>query len=257
VLSCQRTFLPAADAVIEQAERAQGRPLASIPARVVLSGQSIDLMFADESAKVDVNLLVQRQGKAQAEAAVKSLVRRSGVNVRAKLLAGAPRKARPADPDRDAPSHDTVNDDADDDGDYRPLQSFGQVFPDAPPERLAGTSGRPGASRDVTCWGDGVLHFNRASADALRQVCLPRLGAARTNRLLRLREQSPAMRVDEALAALQLNERLEDEMADVLGEESTCQSLWVVAGGGGRSWYHFAVLDRAGGGAGATMAFAW
>ena len=169
--SCSRAYLPRAAEVIAAAEAAQGRPLPGVRVRVVLNGQAFDLWFADETAKLGVNALVHRRGKAEAEAVVEDLVRAAGSDVRVRLLAGKPQAVRPKKPTRrqeDAAATDASDaagggamsrparrsaanagtagaaepdEEEEEDTDARPVQSFGQVFPGADPAALAGTGG--------------------------------------------------------------------------------------------------------------------
>lgn len=255
-LSCKRAFLPKADEVLAAAEAARGGPLAACQARLMLGGQAVDLVFADESAKLNVNDLVRRRGKVQAEAVVAALVREAGggggtgASIRTRLLAGKPQGLRPkpsrspADAGSASASGATATSAEDDDEpDARPLQSFGQVFPDAIPAALFGSTGRPGASAFVTCWGEGTLHVRRASDAVLARACTPPLTSGQAARLVRLRQQSPAAAVEELLLPLKLTEDDEADVEDRLTDESSCHSLWVVTTAGGRSWYLFAVAD--------------
>jgi type II secretory pathway component PulK len=255
-VSCKRAFLPNAETVLAAAEATRGQSLVSCQARLTLGGQTIDLVFADETAKLNVNDVVRRRGKAQAEASVAALVREGGTSIRTRLLAGKPQAAvaRPAKrvPGRAAPEPppDPQPADDNDEPDARPLQSFGQVFPDSGPAALFGHAGlfgqaaRPGPAAAVTCWGDGRLHFRRAPDAVLARACVPPLTAAQAGRLVRLRRQSPAAAVEDVLTPLKLSDDDQATLEDRLGDESNCYSLWMVATDGKRSWYLLAVDDR-------------
>ena len=285
--SCSRAYLPRAERVIAAAEAAQRRALPAVRARVVLNGQAFDLWFADETAKLNANLLVHRRGKAEAEAVIKELVRAAGSDVRPRLLAGKPQAVRPRKPanrDADEASADPANDDsggptsrpgrrsagrtgaagtaepqeeAEEEIEARPLQSFGQLFPGAAPAALAGTDGLSPAAALVSCWGDGRLNYRRAPDAVLKQFGPPTLTPGETTRLLRLRQQSPAAAAGSVLDQMKgLDEDARDTIEDRLAVESNCHSLWVVVRTPERAWHYFAVDDRSGERPG-TMSFAW
>jgi hypothetical protein len=264
VASCQRTFLPSAEQIIAAAEVSHGRAVPIVRQSIILDGITYELTFGDEAAKLDVNALVQARGKAQAETAVKDLLRQTGCSARPHLLAGKPQKILKPIPalrkqggsdEAGNPSPAAPAETADQE-EPRPLQSFGQVFPGADPADLLGIDGNGGAAMAITCWGDGRLHFRRASDAALRQFCPPTLNSGQTTRLIRLRAKSPAQPATELLDQLQLSDDAIDGMDARLVEESECHSLWVVATTERRRWYHLAILDQTGG-SDQVVLFSW
>ena len=241
-LTCTATLLPNVEKILAREEADLGRPAGAKQATIVLGRQTFDLVVADEQAKLDANALVYYRGRAAAEAAVRKVLREDKVaRLRVRFLAGSTRPLAPSITG-DTPDGDEDADRTDDDPegelerpDYRPIQSFGQMFADELPGELAGAG--------ITCWGDGAVRLRRASPTALAEICAPVLDASKVRRLVEIRDRFPGIAVTRALDALQLDADARDEVESRLADESSCHSLWVIARGPERSWYHFAVSD--------------
>lgn len=298
VVSLRSAVLPRAGSLMNAAEASAGGPLRSLHRRVELGGQRFELVLADEQAKLDANALIHYRGRAGAQAALDRLLLARGVGAKVKLLAGAAYRGRGAaaatsarenadesDPesrgepdDSDNPSvgsgrpddDEPTTDDDETDGDAdkgggsslfdaeRPLQSLSQIFPGAGPARLIGSRAAPGASAEVTCWGDGRLNFARAAPEAVEAAVAPLLAAAQARRLVALRDESPGADLGELATRMGLTDRAQDRLEERLGDDSACHSLWIVAVVRGRAWYHLTVLDTSGGEAAASESnFEW
>ena len=241
-LTCRATLLPNAEAILAREEQRSGRPAAAKQATIVLGRQTFDLVFADEQAKLNANAAVYYRGRKAAERAVRTVVRDAGPGrLDVRFLAGSERPVAPANAEDEddaegvalAAAETESPDDPADRADYRPIGSFGQVFSGAAPRELL----RVG----VTCWGDGGLRLKRAPAEAIVELCTPALDAAQVRRLVAIRDGRPDVPVARALDLLQVDADTRDEVEDRLTDQSACHSLWVVARGPERSWYHFAV----------------
>ncbi len=250
VLSCQAALLPRVEQVLARAEAARGAPVTVARVSLVLGSQRIDVVLADEQAKLNVNELLRTRGKSAAERAIREVVRGSGSGVKTRLLAGENRQ----------PVRDPLDGGVTNNPDDRPLHSFGQVFPDAPAAALIGhpaTAGRTSPTIDLTCWGDGALHFRRASPMAVRQFCSQSMDSLQIDKLLEARNRSPDADAFELLDDLQLSDAARDVLDAGLEVESNCHSLWIIARSPQRSWYHLAVLDKSVQGPAQTVQFAW
>ena len=240
VTSCRTVLLP-------KAERALARPKvesAEVRRQIRLGGQAVTLVFGDEQAKPNVNVLYRQRGLADAERAVRALSQGTGNSLAVELrpLPADPRGRARADSDEGGP----------------PFEGFSQIFGATPPRQLLARRGsRPSVASAVTCWGDGTLHFRRASRDALQQACRPYLGAGDVGRLLAVRQRRPDADAGEALDRLKLTEARREALEELLVDESSCHSLWVVVDTGGRVSYDLFVSDDTVAGAAGTVRFSW
>lgn len=171
--------------------------------------------------------------------------------------------------------------------------SFGQIFAAATPEQLLGRENRlpgsrpaphgraghlpgdglpgagaggelpgaggtlPGAgiASDVTVWGDGRIHFRRASRAALLAACAPVLGPGEVEQIVQLRQQQPGLSLTALLNQLQLEEQQRATARALLTDQSRCHSLWLTVHGEHRRWHRLTVASAGRGGS--TFAFTW
>lgn len=237
-VTCQKALLPMAKRLLNQAEQEQREKLSSLRLSLTLGGQPFELIVADEQAKVNVNALVNRRGKRVAEDDVKSFIRKAG--------SGAMVKIKPLwDVSRPAGSNTTAPNATRADASTLPaIGSFAQVFPHASPDQLIESDeGRPSIASQVTCWGDGKVHFHRASQQVLATVCSGVLTVDEVDRLVSLRNESPDIELQQAIAQLALSSQKREQALGLLAQESSCYSLWVSARAGGRSWHRLAILE--------------
>jgi type II secretory pathway component PulK len=237
VISCRAVLLPKAEAIIAKSKEPGGQ----VQREVQLNGRPLTLVFADEQAKANVNLLYAQGGLSGAEREVRAIVAAAGAPVTVEL--------------RPIPGRGKLFGTADAKDDDPPaFESFGQVFSRAEPRTLLAARGAaPPVVAALTCWGDGSLNLRRASAEAVRAVLSRRLAAGEITRLLEMRGKNANMESSDLLDALGLSEARRDAVDDLLAGESACHSLWIVSATGERSWYDLAISD---GGDGA-MLFSW
>jgi hypothetical protein len=240
VTTCQAELLPRAEAVLTAAESPDGPAPAEARRDVRLGRLSFTLVFGDEQAKANVNAVYRAGGLAATEHAVRDAVASAdGVSVDLRPLPDRPK----ADEDDDPPPA---------------FESLGQVFGRTPPEELAeprGANAPPAAV--VTCWGDGSLNFRRAPDAAVRAACGRHLAGGQAARLLQIRAKEPGLSASDALDRLKLSDKSREALDDVLADDSTCHSLWIVSHTAGRNWYDLAVADESGEGAARAALFSW
>lgn len=243
VITCRAVLLPKAEAIIAHSKE----PTSQVAREIRLNGQPLTLVFGDEQAKANVNLLYAQGGLSGAEREVRSMVEACGTAVTVELrpIAGRGKTFGTADAKDDDPLA---------------FEGFDQVFArQATPASLLSAE-RGGAAAPVaaglTCWGDGSLNLRRASADAVRAVLSRRLAAGEITRLLDLRGKNPEVESSDLLDALGLSELRRDAVEDLLTTESSCHSLWIVSASGTRYWYDLAVSDG-GGGVNDALLFGW
>ena len=252
VTSCRAALLPKAARVLESA-RAASEPSPEVRLHLTLGGSPVELVFGDEQAKANVDVLYRSGGRAGAERAVRELTAAGGAEVRVRLAPAAPLPSA---------GEDAVERPEDSEEVPRHFESWSQVLGDTPPAALIAPRGATGSSAvaELTCWGDGTLNYRTASAAALRHACPKSLGGAGAARLVALRTKEPDLELWEALERLELSEEQLGEAEERLTEESSCYSLWIVARAGRRTWYDLSIADGSSGddeGGAAAATFAW
>ena len=235
-ISCQAVLLPRAEDLFLHTANAPSE----VRRAIVLNGRPVTLVFGDEQAKANVNLLYAQAGTAATERELRTVVGASGgfIPVELRPIPGAGLSFGSAD----------ANDD-----DPRALESFDQLLPTASPAGLTNTRGRrwPLASR-LTCWGDGSLNVRRAPDEAVRAVLARHLTGAEISRLLDARAKDAAATSADLLDALDLSAARRAPVEDLLTEQSFCHSLWVIIDSHQRVDYDLAVTEGA-----ATTRFTW
>lgn len=239
ITSCQATLLPAARHILARAETERGMPQALHHLTVDLGQQHFILFVGDEQAKANVNELYRRRGKRQLEQSLRNLLPRGGsmptLRLRPHEQTASAFQAR-----------------------QEPFGSFGQVF-DAPrPQQLIGLSEESSTpSAAITCWGSGLLNYRRASGSALTEVCAPLLSAGEVDQLLWTRNNTPEMKLPQALARLQLSSEKRNELSRLLTESSSCHSLWIIARTSNHTRYHLGIHEVRSSEDEQTLVFAW
>lgn len=138
------------------------------------------------------------------------------------------------------------------------LGSWGQVFrleelPDTEPEAawlMANT-------RQLTCWGNGRLHYRKANDMVLQAGAEAAVGPVTAVRLVNLRRQSPSLKLNELLDGMGLRQSEKLRLRDRLTEESTCYSLWLTRQGGERMSSALMIAEKTGDGSFRIQRFTW
>ena len=259
VLSCRTALLPKAPLVFASPSHAGGRGTrAEATMTFSLGGQPLTLVFGDEQAKANVNLLNVLHGGASTDRAVRQFTQAAGATslpVRLRPMPLAPDESESVAPETPA----DADPDALPDFSVEPVfEGWSQVFRNAGPEDLIRRRGPlPAVTSDLTCWGDGLVNVRRASREAIAAACGKWLRPAEVAKLVAAREKDPDFDVWETLDALEMPEARREAADRLLTEESTCFSLWIVTKTGGREWYDLAVADVTAAGASGVQVFSW
>lgn len=276
VVSCRAALLPKADAVLAAGADLQagggGGDAVPVDGAVTLElgGQPVTLLFGDEQAKANVNLLYAVGGRAGAERAVRQIAQAVGSTSRVELSpmlleseagpgAEMPLGAKDADPDADDAEAEPADEQFADLEVAPVFEGWGQVFPRAGPGELIRRRGSalPSVAGSLTCWGDGLLNVRRASREVLLAATDRVLRPADVTKLLAARAKDTDFDVWETLEASNLSEGRLADAQRLLTDESSCYSLWIVTRAGGREWYHLAVADLAAGNVSDVRSFEW
>jgi hypothetical protein len=230
-LSCRTAVLPLAQQMLQSADGTDGNGLprktfsVCVTRRITLAGVDFDLVISDEQAKANVNLLFARGGAGQVEASVAEL--------QSDQSRALPLLLRPqAGQDRAIRKYPLE------------LGSYEQVFVVKHPRELveSGFDELAGQKR-VTCWGSGRVNFKAADVPVLRQILAGVLTETQFDELVKYRSAQPDCTLEEALRKLKLTKEKGDDARKLLCEESSCQSLWVIARCKTRDWYTLHVVQ--------------
>ena len=222
VRSLTAACLPRAEAILSDAED-EGKPApAVVRRRIALGGTAFDLVIADEQAKANVNGIARARGHEGVRASAAALSEgRWVLQVISRPVKQTARGTR-----------------------LSPLRyvSLEQVFAAASAADLLGPdAGRPGPAEQLTCWGDGRVHFRRAPVAVLREALKGVLSEYLLHRLCAAREEAPDARLAEVLTQLDLESEQRAQLRRHLTERSGCHSLWIVAHERSRDWYRLTV----------------
>jgi len=241
VLTCQAVLLPKAEAALS----AGAVPASEVRRDLHLGGQLFSLVFGDEQAKANVNLLYRDAGLAGAENRVREVVASTKLRVELRPLSDG---SETPGFGRKAGGIAAAGDGADPAELPRAFESLGQIFVGAKPADLVEAhTGVVPVTATLTCWGDGSLNFRRASPDAIREVCAATLSSAEITRLLDLRAKNPTADSSDLLDMLKLTDKTRAALDDLLVDDSSCRSLWIISRSAERNWYDLAVLDGSAG----------
>ncbi len=228
VISCQRTLLPAAARLFQEREESQGtRPSVPLPPVIqetlLLGGQRIELLLADEDAKVNLNSLYNAAGQSETESGLMRLLGTNGVHA----VALSPEVPSQAASRRSVSLLDAGQPEEDDMAIRPAFCSWGEVFDlRRLRERLGDARLIAGLTREVTCWGNGRLNLRRASDDAVLTICRPIVADGLARRLLQRYRENPHLELG-LLIEKEVNSPEEQaQMLELLGESSSSFSLW-------------------------------
>ena len=225
--SLETVCLARAEALLRRPALNGKGPVAVVRRSIALGGLTLDLVVADETAKVNLNRVAADRGRGGVRHAVSALGEgRWSLQV----------VLRPRAPPKGVIRTPPVR--------YASLE---QVFAaPAPGDLLGGGRSGPAPSDRLTCWGGGKVHLRRATAPVLREMLLGLLTHYQVQRLAALREEEPSLGVEGLLDRLDLEEKKRGAARRRLTVRSTCHSLWIVTRGRTRDWYRLAVRQQAG-----------
>ncbi len=225
-VSLSRTVLTQAQQIV--AEHVQDRatrpedqsPLFPIEETVRLGELDFHVLLDDESRKLNLNRLYLAGGSGKVYEALQGL-RQSRAALRLR-------------PHPDHVRNVTV----------RPFESWGQVYRlDELPTRQHPARWLATAAEEVTCWGDGRVHYRFCSDPVLEIVAREAAGPVTAGRLLRLRSEEPLLELDELLSRLALRQRENYRLRSWLTDQSGCYSAWITVEGPGRAWHELLLAE--------------
>jgi hypothetical protein len=262
--SIQATLLPRAERALLRAQAREHRPLLQTTATLQLGNQTFELTFSDEQAKANVNTLYDRQPARELETTLTALQSANARRTPVELHPLRPRLPRPAVPTTEtatAPSTGalaTIQNTRTRGGAGASLskatqpttaraaerippafETFAQTFTQVTPTDLIGPDNTLAST--FTCWGDGRVNVNRATARTLDAVCRPHLNRLEIGRLLAYRDRRVITNLPEALSTLGLPKERREIVEQLLSTASATHGLWIVTRTEGRTHYRFIV----------------
>jgi hypothetical protein len=259
-ISCEKTLLPLAEAVLAAKEKRTRVPAVSCSSTVNLGGIDIQLLFADEQAKINAQSLMRRLGKSDAEISLRLLLSGTGLAGKIRLrpgtfnspttlpttapTAGASRGSELLANQRSTPKPLTPAPAIE-----VALGSLGTVFDAVRPQDLIDSRyGLASGADRITCWGDGRINWRRASESTLRLALCPPLDLNQVSKLLSLRSSSSDSSQSASLAgvlgSLDLTGIQQGTATDRLADGSSCHSIWIIEPQGERKVYRIYVQDQ-------------
>jgi hypothetical protein len=220
IISCQRTMLPAAPRLFaqlqEQATDLSAPAPATYTANVTLGEFQFDLLLADENAKLSMNTVFHHRGRAAAERFANrnlSALYRPPVRLYPEAKQGKPLEALLAN-----------------EGLPNALQSWGQVFDFSLATGLQNNRWRvPQLTARMTLWGRGQLNVRRASDATIIEACQLVVSEGAARRLQKDFRDKPKHQIDSLVKQLDVDEKKQLLLQDMLTEYSSCFSLWTTA----------------------------
>lgn len=213
VTSVESALYRSAPQLLTQAQEDAGQPTRRTECEIKLGNQRLTVAVTDEQAAVNVNALSQTRSRASVRDAVRRLTSTPGT------ATGNPPQTR-----------------------IRPqtssFKTFAQVYDQPSPRQLWET--RP----ELTCWGDGKLHWRRAAPDAIRAYLTPITGRLVPEQLVELREDE-TLTLTSAVELLEgVPDKTRDQLFRLLTDDSRCYGIWVRAQTQHRDWYSLQVLEE-------------
>ncbi len=240
VTSLRMTFLGRVESLLDEAERRRNkkgepaenrlsRPRARISIECRLADIDYEIVFTDEQAKLNVNKLLETDGRGEAQSAIRRLVDSSGVTygrgtkVNLRTRTGSDNYSKRG---RKLPE----------------VGGYGQIFQNVPPGLLVGRKRHPGLVSNITCWGDGKVNLCRAPAAVVKQICEDKLDERVVSALLVERQRDPYRQLEAMLTKIDdVNENQRKKIRQCLTDRSGCHGMWVIAHDKQRAWYTLAV----------------
>lgn len=239
VESMQATLLGNASALFEKFEMTdrdgdgepdgRPRPIRRIDLKVELDGVSYRLRLTDESAKFNVNTLLNESGTADAQMRLRKGMLQA-IKPLNEVISLAPLPAGPT-----SSGSGTV---------VMRIGSYSQIFDEADPQRLLGTAQKPGPESFVTCWSSGLVNVNRASDEVIELALSRKVEPPLVAELLRIRQEMPGLSLGNLLTKItKSGDEQQEKLRKYLTDQSDSFGLWIVADDVDRQRAYLAVMS--------------
>jgi len=244
-ISCSRVALKNANEILrvpngsqrtsadEPASQPKWRPISSRGGTIVLGEYDVQLLVAEESAKVDVNTLLESLDPSQARIAIHRMTRGGAQTLSLRNLPARGKKRQ------------------------RHIHTWGQLFaPVQGGDIMSFPRGLRESTRELTCWSGGKLNVQSASAQAIHEICAIHGNKSIASQLIAARAENPSINLRTALRESDLDPRDRSKLRKVLTDRPQCYSLWIFSKSSGRKQYQFRIARARNSGAGG-FGFTW
>ncbi len=243
MVSCQRALLPAAASLFEVSDlktrKQRGKQLAFpaiIEDRIVLGGQTFDLLLADEDAKANLNAIFDAGGKRECEMALNRLIgpmesrtvrllpnRKSNRELTAKRSASSDSQLEGEKREKTETNEPEVS--------FLPaLRSWGEVFDLLQVNRLTGEDRQLAKmTRKISLIGSGRLNVFRAADESVLAVCNAVVQEGLAKRVLAKIRETSLGEIGLILEKSVTNTEDRRELRALLDASSTSFSIWIEA----------------------------
>ena len=236
VASIQRVGMDRANGLLnrrsfdEETQSWQTIPQRESRAEFQLGGKVFSVILADESAKADVNLLLQSNVPESKIKKVIGKLSKTNLNVHLQPFKN-PRTAK-----------------------EQPIDSLNQLF--SARDRELEPTEVYAASRNITCWSNR-LNYKTAADETLDQVVGALVGQAAGSQILSLRKQEPDKPLQEVIQSIQATPQTIRTLTRSLSETSVSQSIWIRVQDRDADSYSFLVRKTVAGSVKRFSAFSW
>lgn len=227
IISCERLLLPRAAELFERQDDAweasggSQAPPAFIREQVRLGNQTIELLLADEDAKVNLNSLYHEAGRPHLEQTLRKLV-----GPHSQTLLNLNPTVRSASRFR---REETIESEDAEQTPFDPpaFRTWGDVF-DLSRIRLATGDDRLLATltADITLWGAGRLNLDRATDEAATSVCEAVVSQGVAQEVISKYRDYPRRDVELLLRQEVSDASDRERLTDLIGRGSSTYSLW-------------------------------
>jgi hypothetical protein len=217
--------------LLEEEETEIGEPVAQVRTEITLNKQVFTVIVNDEQAKVNINALLQHQGRD----AARTFAQRQLPGTMNSGEVYLPMLYEVSASDQPERYSDTSQ--------HHGIVSINHLLPGFAPDLVDFTQGDP--FKALTCWGDGRINFNRAPIDRVREITQPLMGTIQAQRLRDLLASSGNITLDTALDDIGISDDAVPELLQRLTLESRCYSAWISVDNDRRRWQELSVLELA------------
>lgn len=205
-----------AEQVIEAAQARQDQPIRSVHFQVTLNRVPLRILLTDEQARPNVDTLADHLGTSQAQSRIMRLMGEEQTSFDEMI----PVRLRPLErttlalAGRDVASRS-----------WPRFVGYSAVFEKQDLAVVTGLTEASETGTAITCWGDGRLHWTRATPQAIAAVCEDLIGLHHIQTLVRLRQEQPGLGSQEAVGRLNLPHQLQDRLRGRFTDQSRCHAV--------------------------------
>ncbi len=239
--SCQRLVFENLDELLTDGtvDQITNKPLrkrrAVATATIELNQELLTMLIADESAKLDLNLVIEYSDARETRQCIDKLSNReSGIT-----------DLYPLPPDKRRGPKDQA------------LETWDQVFRNLDGQPVAPDLLMNSTSR-LSCWGKRIC-LGSASDNVLEEACRVIVGSLTASQVVSARRNFPNANLKDLLAGVSLTDQKRTALNSILGNNSVSQSLWISvhSSAGRRTRYSLTVREGFGDGIHRLNCFAW